>query len=617
LKPPLRFSHVIYQLRARRQPADLHRPERLSIAIQTKDMYMSNTRLRSQLRSGILIALSGLLIPFLAFPPIAAAQSAKRKHAPQVRKTTTSLKKTQSTPPDVSADPLSTDVLTGLRSGQLSATATGRRDGRITLSVTNQTNSRLRVVLPPGLLVSGTTGQFGGGMGGMGGGMMGGMGGMGGGMGGMGGGMGGMGGMGGGMGGMGGGMMGGMGRGGGTMPSMMGMMMLSRLIMYLAGDYDSWDQRAMMMGMGGMGMGGMGMGGMGMGGMGGMGMMGGMRSVPPTGPLEATLEPHQQRHLPTTVVSMNGPDADSRPVLPAEGEKLKISGVEQWTDNRRTISALKRLAEAKAPQSVAQMVLWYVTAGASWDDIGRLSQGWGNASEIALARRFVADLDKDSAASPRRAVDGGVLFWEIKGEGTNEKELVDGIRDLWTKYPLLGLTAREGVPEQPEMPAVACRAEITPAAILVKLSASHPSGSDWVLVDRFQIERSGLEKDADSASDNPGSTTAQTGSSRAFRIAEQIAEGMVQRLVRVKLEHGPRLHGKETFRIKVINESSLILNGLAVDGPEKAADHAPSILAGLSLPPLKTLTVPASADAVKRLGLKERTRVVAADFSGF
>ena len=45
------------------------------------------------------------------------------------------------------------------------------------------------------------------------------------------------------------------------------MMMLGRLIMYLCGDHDSWDQRAMMMGMGGMGGG---MGGMG-GGMGGMG----------------------------------------------------------------------------------------------------------------------------------------------------------------------------------------------------------------------------------------------------------------------------------------------------------------------------------------------------------
>ena len=54
--------------------------------------------------------------------------------------------------------------------------------------------------------------------------------------------------MGGGMGGggMGGGMMGmgGMGRAAGTMPPTMGMMMLSRMIMYFCGDPDSWDMRS-------------------------------------------------------------------------------------------------------------------------------------------------------------------------------------------------------------------------------------------------------------------------------------------------------------------------------------------------------------------------------------
>ena len=99
--------------------------------------------------------------------------------------------------------------------------------------------------------------------------------------------------------------------------------MLARLIMYLAGDYESWDQRSLMIGMMGMrgGMGGMGggMGGMG-GGMGGMGGGMGMMSVPATGPLETTLKPHQERHLPTAIVSMNGPDANSQAGVPADGE---------------------------------------------------------------------------------------------------------------------------------------------------------------------------------------------------------------------------------------------------------------------------------------------------------
>ena len=106
--------------------------------------------------------------------------------------------------PDPASELPTIDVLEGLRTGQLAAKAEGTGDGRMTLTLTNRTTRKLRVVLPPGLIASGATGQFGGGMGGMGGGM-----GM------MGGGMGdgrwhgrwhGDGGMGGGMGGMGGGM---------------------------------------------------------------------------------------------------------------------------------------------------------------------------------------------------------------------------------------------------------------------------------------------------------------------------------------------------------------------------------------------------------------------------
>jgi hypothetical protein len=428
---------------------------------------------------------------------------------------------------------------------------------------------------------------------------MGGMGGMGGGMGGMGGGMGGMGGM------------GGRGMMSGTMPASMGMMMLGRLVMYLCGDYDSWDQRSLMIGMMGMrGMGGMGMGGMGMGG------MGGMRSVPATGPPETTLEPHQDRHLPTTVVSMNGPNANSLPQVPAEGEKLRISGVDQWTDDERTLTALKRLAEAKAPQTIAQMVLWYVTGGADWDDIGRLSQGWGNASEIALAKRFVSELSPDEKRPSQPWSDPGLLCWEIKEVGAGQPDLVDGVRTLWSQHPVLGLTAREGIPEHPNGPSLACRVELTDAAINVKLSASHPSGSDWVLIDRFHLKRSEAEPAAEHIATETPLTGKQERLRQSFQLADSIAAAMVEHLVRITVVRGPRIHDKESFRIKIINDSQFILNGLAVGGPRTGDDRLPSVLAGLSLPPLKSLTVPASGEAVRRLRLKEGARVVAADLSG-
>jgi len=61
----------------------------------------------------------------------------------------------------------------------------------------------------------------------------------------------------------------------------------------------------------------------------------------------------------------------------------------------------------------------------------------------------------------------------------------------------------------------------------------------------------------------------------------------------------------------------LILNGLALGGPKAGdEDHAPSTLAGLSIPPLKCLTVPATGDMVSRLHLKDGMSVFAADLSG-
>lgn len=255
--------------------------------------------------------IGGLLIIGFSLPLAAAPPKGKKAHATVGKHITGTTTKNQTTATDPAAKdgPATIDVLSGIRNGQLSGSAEGTGDGRMILSIRNRTNAPLRVVLPPGLIVSGTTGQFGGGMG------------------------------------------------------------------------------------------------------------GGMRSVPPTGLLETTLEPRQERRLPTTVVSMNGPNAQSEPLVPAEGEKLRLSGIDQWTDDTRTRAALKRLAEAKAPATVAQMVLWYVTAGASWEDIGRLSQGWGNASEIALARQFVANLGTSEASSSRTKADPGLLYWDVKTTG--------------------------------------------------------------------------------------------------------------------------------------------------------------------------------------------------------
>ncbi len=90
----------------------------------------------------------------------------------------------QATP--AAAEPIAElNLLEAIKKGSVAVKAEGIGDGRVSISVTNRTKRPLRVILPPGIVLQGATGQMGGmggGMGGMGGGMGGG--GMGGGMGG-------------------------------------------------------------------------------------------------------------------------------------------------------------------------------------------------------------------------------------------------------------------------------------------------------------------------------------------------------------------------------------------------------------------------------------------------
>ena len=70
----------------------------------------------------------------------------------------------------VDSDVPEINLLDAMRDHLVSAGAEGIGDGRMTMKLTNKTKHPLRVVLPPGIIAQGATGQFGG-MGGMGGGM--------------------------------------------------------------------------------------------------------------------------------------------------------------------------------------------------------------------------------------------------------------------------------------------------------------------------------------------------------------------------------------------------------------------------------------------------------------
>jgi hypothetical protein len=100
------------------------------------------------------------------------------------------------------------------------------------------------------------------------------------------------------------------------------------------------------------------------------------------------------------------------------------------------------------------------------------------------------------------------------------------------------------------------------------------------------------------------------------KLADALAEGLLSRLVRAQIVKGPREKGKLTYRIRFETVSPLRLNGVAAVGVNSKPDEKPRVLAGISIPPRRSMSVPASEEVVKGLGLKQGIRVTAIDLSG-
>jgi hypothetical protein len=165
------------------------------------------------------------------------------------------------------------------------------------------------------------------------------------------------------------------------------------------------------------------------------------------------------------------------------------------------------------------------------------------------------------------------------------------------KAVVLGLSVQPGIPAKPNGPGLACRVTLIAGdEAVVQVSTTDAAGSRWVSAGKFTLP---IAKDA-----------------KALVLADAMAEGTLSRLVHAQLVSGPKVKGKATYKIRIDNVSPLILNGLALSGTSASPDARPSALAGLSLPPRKSLTLPASGEMVERLGLKDGVRAIAADLSG-
>jgi len=230
-----------------------------------------------------------------------------------------------------------------------------------------------------------------------------------------------------------------------------------------------------------------------------------------------------------------------------------------------------------------------------WESIGQLADKWANLHELTLAKDFVTRLDTLPDG------ESGRILFEIVGTDAASEAMATslGAALIEKDKMVLGLQAVLGIPAQPEGPAVACRVRLSSGEALVQVISSDNAARNWVPYGKFTLPV-GEEQ-----------TKAAT-----TRFAEALTEEVLNRLVRAKLSKGPRVKGRLTYQLRIQNVSPLILNGLSLVGPPSKTAEEPKVLMGISIPPGKNLTVPATEEAVKSLGLKEGIRVMALDLSG-
>jgi hypothetical protein len=236
--------------------------------------------------------------------------------------------------------------------------------------------------------------------------------------------------------------------------------------------------------------------------------------------------------------------------------------------------------------------MWNLAAGLDWDTIAQVSQSWANRYDLTLARSFIEHLD----TLPDGEM-GRVQFQVDDTGGATAVMAADLVRAMQGKI-VLGLRAESGIPTHPDAPSVAVRVRLSGGNALVQVMSTDGSARTWTPFGKFTLPL-GLDR----------------GPFDAVQFADSLAEGLLNRLVRVQLTKGTRQNDKPTYRLRIDNASPLILNGLAATGVTSEADEKARVLSGISIPPRHSMTVPASEEAVKALGLKKGIRIVAIDLS--
>jgi hypothetical protein len=244
----------------------------------------------------------------------------------------------------------------------------------------------------------------------------------------------------------------------------------------------------------------------------------------------------------------------------------------------------------------------------AWSDIARLSNGWANPQEIALAKQLVEDLDANDANG-----DTGRLLIEVTARDDARKGLAGELTNLFAKQTVLGLQVEPKVPARPTGPAVGVKVQLIgttekPEAS-VQLATTDASGTSWTAVGKFTLPLA-LDKD---------------GKVKVEEFGNALAEQLLTRLVKVTVKKANTANGalipptpkaKDAYTIRVENYSPLLLNGVAVVGAGAKPSEPAKLLVGVSIAPRRTYSMPATAESVDRLGLKQGIKILALDLSG-
>ena len=135
------------------------------------------------------------------------------------------------------------------------------------------------------------------------------------------------------------------------------------------------------------------------------------------------------------------------------------------------------------------------------------------------------------------------------------------------RQTVLGLVAELGIPARPESPAVAFRVRMSPTEAQVLVSSSDATAQKWVPFGKFSLP-----------------VVEEKGKLDIARFADGLAEGVLNRLVRVQLSKGVKDKGKMHYQLRIDNASPLVFNGLAAVGTTSKPEDQPRVLSGISLP---------------------------------